>query len=242
MKGNLTYIVLDDEPLAHKSLELLLRNYDFLECIGSCYNAFTAIRMLTEKKPDLLFLDIEMPDMTGMDLLKVADKSIKVIVVSCSSDYALDTYLYPNVVGYLKKPVKAELLYKTLSNVLNFSNTNKIDKQIPTNTIQALTFLAVKGLNGNDIVYLSDVVLLKSVRNYIDIVREDNRTFKYNVSLKRITELLPPNDFVRINKSTIISIHKIKSRRGNKVELIGNIMFTIGDSYIEHFNSKFKEL
>ncbi|NVN95020.1 MAG: response regulator transcription factor [Bacteroidetes bacterium] len=241
MKGNLTYIVLDDEPLAHKTLEILLRNYDFLECIGSCYNAFSAIHMLTEKKPDLLFLDIEMPDMTGMDLLKVADKSIKVIVVSCSSDYALDTYLYPNVVGYLKKPVKAELLYKTLSNVLHLSNTNEIAKHIPTNTIQSLTSLAVKGSKGNEMVYLSDVIFFKSVRNYIDVVRDDNRTFKYNASLKKITELLPPNDFIRINKSVIISIHKIKCRRGNKVELIGNRMFTIGDNYIEHFNSKYKE-
>jgi DNA-binding LytR/AlgR family response regulator len=242
MKLKLNYVVIDDDILAHKALEILVSKYDFLECVGSCYDAFAAISLLAEKKPDLLFLDIEMPGMTGMELLSIIDKSIKVIVTSCSSNYAVDTYLYPNIVGYLKKPIRDALLCKTLSNVLHLSNTNEAEKNVQASEKKALTSITVKGSKGNEVVYLSDVVLFKSVRNYIDVVRDDNKTFKYNASLKKIASLLPPNDFVRINKSIIISIHKIKNIRENKVELIDNRLFTIGDNYIEHFNSQYKEL
>ena len=241
MKEKLNYVVIDDDMLAHKALETLVGKYDFLECVGSCYDAFAAISILAEKKPDLLFLDIEMPGMTGMELLTIIDKSIKVIVTSCSSNYAVDTYLYPNVVGYLKKPIRDALLCKTLSNVLHLSNTNEADKREQTSKLQPLISLTAKGSNGNEVVYLRDVVLFKSIRNYVNVIRDNNITLKYDASLKRMAEILPPNDFVRINRSIIISILKIKSRRDNKVELIGNIMFTIGDSYIEHFNSKYKE-
>ena len=242
MKEKLNYVVIDDDMLAHKALETLVGKYDFLECVGSCYDAFSAISLLAKKKPDLLFLDIEMPGMTGMELLTIIDKSVKVVVTSCSSNYAVDTYLYPNVVGYLKKPIRDALLCKTLSNVLHLSNTNEADKREQTSKLQPLISLTAKGSNGNEVVYLRDVVLFKSIRNYVNVIRDNNITLKYDASLKRMAEMLPPNDFIRINRSIIISIQKIKSRRDNKVELIGNIMFTIGDNYIEHFNSKYKEL
>ncbi|MFZ4414413.1 MAG: LytR/AlgR family response regulator transcription factor [Bacteroidales bacterium] len=242
MKEKLNYVVIDDDILAHKALETLVGKYDFLECVGSCYDAFAAISILAEKKPDMLFLDIEMPGMTGMELLSIIDKSIKVIVTSCSSNYAVDTYLYPNVVGYLKKPIRDALLCKTLSNVLHLSNSNEAIKHVQTPKIQPLISLTAKGSNGNEVVYLRDVVLFKSIRNYVNVIRDNNITLKYDASLKRMAEMLPPNDFIRINRSIIISIQKIKSRRDNKVELIGNIMFTIGDNYIEHFNNKYKEL
>jgi DNA-binding LytR/AlgR family response regulator len=242
MKRKRTYIIVDDDILAHKSFSILIANYDFLECIGSCNNAFEAVNMLVEKKPDLLFLDIEMPGMSGLDLLEIIDKSIKVIVTSCYPAYAEDTYLNNQVVGFLKKPIRPERLCKTLSNVMLLFNLEEIKPENPSKTKHPISFLHVKGSLKEEKIYLNDVLLCKVNGNSVDIVRDDNKCFKYNASLKKMSEILPFPDFIRINKSSIISIHKIKHRKGNEIELIDNKIFTIGDDFIQQFEPAYNEI
>lgn len=182
-----------------------------------------------------------MPEMSGLELLEIIDKSIKVIVTSCFPDYAEDTYLNKQVVGFLKKPIKPERLCKTLSNVMILfkSEENKTDttKAIPN----PISFLHVKGLLKEEKLYLNDILLCKVNGNFVDITRDDSKIFKFNASLKRMIDILPASDFTRINKSVIIAINKIKRRDGSEIELIDNRLFTIGDDFIEDFNTKYNE-
>ncbi|MFZ4401654.1 MAG: LytR/AlgR family response regulator transcription factor [Bacteroidales bacterium] len=239
MEKKFTYVVIDDDILAHNVLDKLISKFDFLSCIGSCYDGFAGMSMLIEKKPDLLFLDIEMPGMTGLDLLEVIDKSVKVIVVSSFSDYAVDTYLYQNVCGFLKKPIRPDALSKTLSNVLQLISNSETTKEQKPTLSNSSNFLFVKGSFSDEKLYFNDILMCKANGNIVDVARDDNKIFRYNASLKKITDTLPTEDFVRISKNTIISIRKIKCKKGNDIELIDNSIHPIGMEYIEQFESKY---
>ncbi|MFZ4400990.1 MAG: LytR/AlgR family response regulator transcription factor [Bacteroidales bacterium] len=239
MEKKLTYMVVDDDFLAHNALGKLLNSYDFLEHIGSYYDAYAAVSMLKEKKPDLLFLDIEMPGMSGMELLEIIDKSIKVIITSSYTKYALDAMLY-NIVGYLKKPIRPELLSKTLTKVLSIISISELSPLVEKVVVSSVSFLNVKKSGKKEKLYTSDILYINSKRNAVNIVRDDKIVIKYNASLKRMTDLLSANDFVRISKTCILSIAKIKYRKDNKIMLIDNSQHLLSPEYNEQFDIIYK--
>jgi len=241
----LTYIVVDDDYLAHNVLDALSSKHEFIECIGSCYDSLKSLSMIMEKKPDFLFLDIEMPGMSGLELLQVIDKSLKVIVTSSFMDYAEETYLFNNVVGFLKKPVKPVNLCKILNKLLHEHSCSETADTIDTvDTVLPLLanysgFIHAKGVKGEETIYFFDILYCKANGNYIDIMRVDQKLYHQKTSLKKIAEQLPANEFVRISKNLIISLSKIISKQGNKIELKDKSAHTIGPEYIEQFDQMY---
>ena len=235
----LTYIIVDDDQLAHNVLAALNSKHDFIECVGSCYDSFKAMSIIMEKKPDFLFLDIEMPGMSGIDLLEIIDKSLKVIVTSSYTDYAEETYFFENVVGFLKKPVKPVNLCKVLNKLI----TEHTYSETTHNVLPILTnysgYIYVKGMMGDETLYFSEILLCKANGNYIEIVKDDHKSYLQKTSLKKIVDQFPANEFARISKNMIISLSKIKSKKGNIIELVDKSNHIIGPEYIEQFELQF---
>ena len=232
-------MIVDDDPLAHNVLAALNSKHDFIECVGSCYDSLKAMSMIMEKKPDFLFLDIEMPGMSGIDLLGVVDKSLKVIITTSFMDYAEETYFFENVVGFLKKPVKPVNLCKVLNKLVTEHSCCETDHYVLPILTNNSGFIYVKGGMGDETLHFFDILLCKTNGNYIDLVKDDHKSYRQKTSLKKIAEQLPANEFVRISKNLIISLSKIKSKKENIIELADNSVHTIGPEYIEQFELQF---
>lgn len=235
MERKLTYIIVEDNILAQNQLKTLLELYTHLECNGIFISAIDALEMLKNSKPDLIFLDIEMPDMTGMDFLPLIDKSIKVIITSCSREYAVNSYLY-NVVDYLNKPIFPDRIAKTIEKINMQSEIEKTYEKAKRNNLK--TYILVKSILFDKKIYASDIVVCKSDKNEVIIVRDDMCEFKYKASLKKLSEELDPDEFVRINKSIIISLSKVKHLFKDKIELTDNNVYYISDEFSDIFNQK----
>lgn len=235
MERKLTYIIVEDNILAQEELKVLLEPYAHLICTGICISAFEALDMLKKTKPDLIFLDIEMPYMTGMDFLPLIDKSIKVIITSCSREYAVNSYLY-NVVDYLNKPIFPDRIAKTIEKINMQSEIEKTYEKAKRNNLK--TYILVKSILFDKKIYASDIVVCKSDKNEVIIVRDDLCEFKYKASLKKLSEELDPDEFVRINKSIIISLSKVKHLFKDKIELTDNNVYYISDEFSDMFSQK----
>ena len=235
MDRKLTYIIVEDNFLSQEGLKILLQPYPHLECLGINSSASEALDLLKKIKPDIIFLDIEMPDMSGMDLLPLIDKSIKVVITSCSREYAVNSYLY-NVVDYLNKPIFPDRMAKTIEKINQLSEIERTYEKAKRNNLK--THILVKSLFFDKKIYTSDIVVCKSDKNEVIIVRDDNHEFKYKASLKKLSEELDPDEFVRINKSVIISLNKVKNILKNKIELTDNNVYCMSDEFSEIFSRK----
>ncbi len=232
----INYLIIDDEPLAHKSLELLLKNYEQLQCIGNCLNAFKAIAFIKENKPDLIFLDMDMPDMNGMDLLKNINQPINVIITTAHSDYALEGYDY-GIIDFLVKPIKAERLFKAITKVFdifnNITEKNKnIEKSISNNETQNYVFGTIDKKIFEKI-YFNDILFIEKIGNYLYIHTTNGKSYYYLTSLKTIMSILPKEEFSFINQSIIISKSKVDCPDGQNVVIKENLAFKISPAFKE---------
>lgn len=235
MKRKITYIHVEDNYLAQEELKILIKPYDNLECIGICNSAFEAKDVLNQVKPDLIFLDIEMPYMSGMDLLPLIDTSIKIIVTSCSREYAVNSFLY-NVVDYLNKPIFPDRIAITISKINKQIEMEESLEKITTSNSQS--YILVKGMFFDKKIYTSDIIVCKSNGNEVIITRDDIQDFKFKGSLKKLSEQIDSNEFVRINKSIVISISKIKHIFKKHIELTDNNIYFLTDEFSDDFNKK----
>jgi DNA-binding LytR/AlgR family response regulator len=232
------YLIVDDEPLAHQSLGVLLKNYDQLQCIGNCYNAFKALSFIKENKPDLLFLDMDMPDMNGMELLKAINKPINVIITTAHSDYAVQGYEF-GVIDFLVKPIKAERLFKAMTKVFDvFSkvNTNiveKTEKKEETQFINEKQNYVFGTLDKKifEKIYFDDILFIEKQGNYLYIHATNGKAYYYLTSLKTIMSILPKEEFTFANQSVIISKSKVDCPDGQNVVVKDNLVFKVSPNF-----------
>jgi DNA-binding LytR/AlgR family response regulator len=221
-----TCIAVDDEPLALEKIVSFLSRLPFLTLKASFDNAIDALAYLSENKADLLFLDIQMESMTGLDLLAAVSEKPQVILTTAYSEYALKGYEF-EVTDYLLKPYSFERFALAV---------NKAVKRLSEKTIQtgpAPDFIFVKTDYRLVKLMLSEILYIEGMRDYRCIVTQSGKilTQQTFVSFK---EQLPVSQFMRIHKSYMVSLSKIESVEKHRVK-IGKALLPVSESYREEF-------
>ena len=224
-------IIIDDEPLARAVILEYSKKLPSLNIISECEDAICAHQFLQDKQVDLIFLDINMPKLTGIDFLKTLKNPPLVIFTTAYSEYALDGYEL-NIIDYLKKPFSFERFCKAYFRaeellVLKQSNSKSEAIESPND------FIFIKSDKKTIKVNFPDIYYIEGLGDYIKIYVGEKKLVT-NLSMKKIENLLPANLFYRIHKSFIISLSKIESIEGNMVK-INNTKLPVGNSYRQNF-------
>ncbi len=225
-------IVIDDEALARKLLTKYIENMPHLELVATCKNPMEAADFLQREKIDLMFLDIQMPQITGISFLKSLNQKPYVIFTTAYEKYALEGYQL-DVVDYLLKPFSFERFFQAVNKVSN--RLKVIESPIQTTNVvvdkPTKDYILVKSEHRVHRIKFQDIDYIQSMQAYVAFYRNDDRLLSLNTMKKLETEL-PENQFIRIHKSYIVAIHKIEMLEGNQV-IIGKQKLPIGASYRE---------
>lgn len=215
-------LVVDDEELARKLLENYIARLPHLNLVQQCANPLEALSVLQENAVDILFLDIQMPELTGIDFLKSLHQKPKVIFTTAYSEYAIEGYQL-DVVDYLLKPFSFERFVQAVNKAVELLKTNMGNAE--------KDYLLVRSEHKVHKIKLEDIRYIQSMREYVAYFLPTGKILELN-SLKKLEEGLPSDRFIRIHKSYIIPIHKVTALEGNMVH-IGNEKLPIGNLYKE---------
>jgi DNA-binding LytR/AlgR family response regulator len=223
-------VIIDDEPLALDVLESYIKELEYLELIAKFQNVIEGINFLQLHKTDLLFLDIQMPKLTGIDLLKVLQPAPRVIFTTAYREYALQGYEL-NVLDYLLKPISFERFVIAVNKYR--VNQSPDITPLTTSTIKAHNydeaFIYLKSDKKMIKVFLKDINFIESLKDYVKVKTTDKEIVTYQ-KISYLEERLPDDKFIRIHRSYIIAIDKIKSFNATLIEINGNEL-PIGRQY-----------
>ena len=225
-------LIIDDEPLAINVIKNHIKEIDNINVIDTFNSAIDALNFMKSNTVDLLFLDINMPLLDGLDFIKSLDKKPMIIITTAYSEYAIKTYEL-EVLDYLMKPISFPRFLKAVNRAFKELNSNltsniKVAKR-------AHIFIKVDKKKMQKI-YLDEILIIESLRDYLKITTISNKYIIHS-TLSSFTEKLPSNNFIRIHRSFTIAIDKIEAVQGNSVEIDG-IKYVIGRSYIEHVKNR----
>lgn len=223
-------LVIDDEPLARNLLIDYVKKVPSLNLVGACENALKAMEVLREKPIDLLFLDIQMPELTGLNMLKVLQKKPMVILTTAYSEYALESYEL-DVVDYLLKPITLERFLKAIEKV----NQRKATRVPPPAENQPAVppFVFIKDGTKLVKVMLDDILYVEGLKDYVTIHTRQQKIVSLQ-RLKALEEQLPSNQFIRIHNSFIVAFKAIDAIHKGEVQ-VGTARLPISDSYKKSF-------
>lgn len=209
-------IIVDDEPHAIEVLDHYVKQTPHLHLVASFTNPIEALQLVGQQKVDLVFLDIQMPEISGIDFIKAIQGKSKVILTTAYSEFALEGYdLY--VVDYLLKPIRLPRFLAAVQkaveqiNALNETSSHEMTED---------DYLFVKTESKGKLlkINLADIDFIESMKNYVAIHRGGQKTLVYT-SMKELEERLPKKQFIRVHKSFIIPISRITGIEGNLVRL-----------------------
>jgi len=234
-------IVVDDEQHAIDILTEYIRKTPFLQLIYSTSKPLEALSYIQQEVVDLVFLDIHMPDLTGIQFLKVMGNRCKCILTTAYSEYALEGYEYA-VTDYLLKPFSFERFLAASQKVLS---AFMIPPQVSSKATPKDVFWVKAGVKGKMIkINLKDILYIEGLKNYVSIITPGERIIAY-LNIKDLEQELPAHDFLRIHRSYIVSLSKILAIEGNQVILPGikekRESIPIGGTYRNAFFAGLKE-
>ncbi len=233
-------LLVDDEPLAIKLIENHISKIDALEVVATCNNALKAFEIINTQQIDLMFLDIKMPNITGIDFLKTLKNPPKTIFTTAYRDYAIESYDL-EVVDYLLKPITFERFFKSIDRFLRekkeaSANTFSTEKK---NTED---FLLVKSGNKHHKIKIEEIIFIESLKDYIKIHTINDKRIVAKYKIGEIEEELIDKKFLRIHRSYIVNTVKISAFTMSDIE-VNSVEIPIGASYKEKvisFLSKWK--
>lgn len=217
----LTCLIIDDEPVARKGLADYVADIDFLDLVAECENPMKASSYLTEQTIDLMFLDIHMPKLSGIDFLKTLRTPPLIIFTTAFSEYAVEGYSL-DIVDYLMKPITFERFLKAAQKaheVYQLKNNAGRQKGLQSEYFFIKCDSKYEKINFNDVRYI------ESLQNYVVIHTRDKKLITY-ITLTGLEIQLPKDQFLRVHKSFIVSIAGIKAIEGNEI-LIGDARIPI---------------
>lgn len=207
---NIRCIIVDDEPLAREGMELLVKEAGFLELRASCSNALEANKILAQEHIGLMFLDIQMPRLRGLDFLRSLTIRPLVIITTAYPNYALEGFEL-NVLDYLLKPITTDRFLKAANRALEVWEGASADKKDDNHFF-------IKCNNGYEKIFYEEIYFIEACQNY-SCIHTARAKFMTLTSLRTLEEQLPPGKFLRIQKSYIASIEKIQSLSGNEITI-----------------------
>jgi len=206
-------IIVDDEPLARKGLQTYSESIDFLEIVGLAKNSMEANMLLKEKKTDLIFLDIEMPLISGMDFLKSLKSPPKVIFTTAYSEYALESFEF-DVVDYLVKPISFERFLQSANKAYRLMEESSL--RWPESEEEKGDYIFVKVDKELIKIQFSKILFIQGMQNYVHIVTE-NRTYMTLMPLKKVLQSLPGDQFIQSHKSYVVNLKQVEAIGGNQL-------------------------
>ena len=206
-------IAIDDEPLGLELLEDNISKVPYLQLIASFNNSLDAVKLLQEQPVDLVFLDIQMPGLTGLQLIESIQQKPMFILVTAYEKYALDSYNL-NVVDYLVKPVSFDRFLKAVLKAKEYYEVRD------TNTKEAVTaeYFFIKADNKLVKILFDDVLYAEALQNYVIIHTAAKKHMTY-LTFKLVEDYLPPDKFLKVHKSYIVAASKIDSIEGNDIRI-----------------------
>ncbi|UTW61660.1 response regulator [bacterium SCSIO 12741] len=223
-------LIVDDEELARKLIETYIQRMPQLELVGKCKNPMDAMRRLNDDSIDLVFLDIHMPELTGLELLRSLHRPPLVILTTAYKEYALEGYRL-DVVDYLLKPIDFSLFLQAINKASSRLELERRKNQIAPPRTEAAEpdYLMVKSEHRIIRLPLNDLVYVQGMNEYVAYHTEEGRVLSLK-SLKALERELPADRFIRIHKSYIVAKDRITALEGNQVVIDSNKL-PIGGSY-----------
>ena len=210
--------IIDDEPLAVELLSSYVKRTPFLNLTGGYNSAVSAIKALRETPVDILFLDIQMPELSGLEFAKILPKETRIVFTTAFSEYALEGYEI-DALGYLLKPISYESFIKVAQKALDwFTRISKIDNY------KRDRFMFIKSDYKLVRVNLDEILYVEGLKDYVRIYLENGEKIMSLMNMKTLEDYLPRPEFLRTHRSFIVHM--------NKVKLIDRMRFVFGDVYI----------
>ncbi len=222
-------IVVDDDDLSRSVIEDLIAETSDIELIKSCSDAVDAFKTIKEEHIDLVFLDIEMPKMDGMEMIRSLNPLPQIILVTSHPEYALESYEY-NVTDFIQKPITLPRFLKAVEKAKSRFEDNRADISTKDKTIFIKTDSKLVQINTEDILWI------EALGNYMRIFTKDDK-FTILSTMKDIISKLPSDQFTRVHRSFIVRLDKIKSIEDNYI-LIKDKQISIGKAYKDELNKK----
>ncbi len=229
LMGKYKCYILDDEPLAIKVIEQHLSKFQEFEICGSSTSPLAALPAIKSMKPDLLFLDIKMPDITGLDLIEILQSKPAIVLTTAFRDFAVEGFEL-NVMDYLVKPIPFKRFIKTIE---KFLAQQPLEDTVESNSEDGLF---VKADRKRVRVQFQDILYIEGVKDYVKIVLK-NKTILTKISIGNFQRQLPNPMFIRVHKSYIVAKDKITAYTATDVEL-DRKEIPIGRMYKENFSQR----
>lgn len=233
-------IAIDDEPLALKQMKAYIDKTPFLNLVDVCDNAFDAMDILSKQNLDLIFVDINMPDLTGMEFVKTLKNAPMVIFTTAYAEYAIEGFKV-SAVDYLLKPIsytdflkasqKAKELYELRT------NESTVESKIKDNYLFVKSEYKLLRINLDEITYI------EGMREYIRIHLWNQKPIMTLLSMKAIEKELPRNRFMRVHRSYIVNLNRVNAVERQRIIFDGNVYIPVSEQYKDDFqnfiNSRF---
>lgn len=212
-------LIIDDEPFAGEILKQHIAGVDALELTGICSNAVEAISFLNEHHVDLLFLDIQMPQLLGTTFIRTLKNAPKVIFTTAFREYAVEGFEL-DAVDYILKPISFERFLKAVNKVLqlNLKSEHLPQSSNETNTGSANSFLYFRADRKKVKIFFRDILFIEGLKDYIKIVTT-TKTIVTRYVLSTLGDMLPASQFLRVHKSYIVAINKIDSFNADSIQI-----------------------
>ncbi len=213
-------LIVDDEPLACELMRGHIEKLENFEIVADCHNAMKALSVLREKHVDLIFMDIQMPQITGIEFLKTLKHPPKVIFTTAYREYALEGFEL-DVVDYLLKPITFERFLKSVNKYYQMCQDQvQVVPNATSEKIMEDSFIYVKENKKVIKVYLSEIRYIEGLSEYVQIYTEKRKIIT-KTSMALMEEKLPTENFLRIHKSYIVPVNKIEAFTANTIEIHG---------------------
>lgn len=235
------YLVVDDEPIAHRIIERYCNDLPHLELAGHCYDALEAMQFLSKEGVDLMFLDLNMPKLKGFEFLKTLANPPKVIVTTAYKEFAIEGYEL-DVVDYLLKPFSFERFVKAVNKAIKSEGTSQATMPPPIQRVEMAPSgkerLFLKGDKKHHQVAYDDILVVEAYGNYSKVHLHEEVIVTHE-KLSSFEHILPGDQFIRVHKSYIVSVPQIKEIEGNRIKLEGHEI-PIGQVYKMNVNRLFE--
>ena len=232
----LTCIIVDDEPLAVKLMESFVAKTPELELLGSFTDSVEAINAVKEQKPNLLFLDIQMPVLNGMELAHMIPTETRVIFTTAFKEYAFESYEV-SALDFLLKPIRYNKFMAAVEKAKEWFGSRNVDNVVKSENSSATNlFVRVDGELRN--ITIENIIYVNGMKDYVMFYLDgETKPLITHLTMKAVEEMLPPDKFLRVHRSYIIAVDKIRKVDRNDCIYIGNEIIHVPDGYQESFHN-----
>jgi DNA-binding LytR/AlgR family response regulator len=217
-------IIVEDETLAQEVIQSHLKKIDQLELVAICNNVMEAKDVLEKKEVDLIFLDIQLPGMTGINFLRSYPDPPLVILTTAYTEYALESYDF-NVIDYLLKPISLERFTRSINKIIN----GRLFTRVTNEKNNFCDHIFIKSGSKFFKINFSEIVYIQSMKDYLKIHTREHKLVTHQ-TMSEMEKILPVKQFIRVHKSFIVAVGYIKIIYGNTIE-VDKVVLPIGNNY-----------